>query len=354
MARLVICVYAFVFSSVFSQAFAVDAFPVELFTVRSEPVVSKKTAVGIIEAKDTYSAGFREGGQIVEITVDVGDVLKSGDVVARLDANQAEQALRAARATLNASEASLLYANQVLEREARLLTQGNTTQSSVDSATQSQLVAQSTRDQAKSQLDVKQREANDMVLYAVQDSIVTEKLVDVGQVVSASDAIVTLAGTTGREAVFPAANVPGIGSILGNSVAISTIGGEDRPSATITEVSPLVESYGTVEVKAELLDEIFLKDAIGTPIVGEVEFTNPPSITIPWSALTSDASGPAVWVVSESDMKAERRSISVARYMEGLVDVSAGLESGEKIVAYGAHQMFEGRVVFDAVGDLAE
>ena len=57
---------------------------------------------GQIRAKDEVSLAFRIDGRVIERPVNVGDVLKPGQLVARLDPKDQENALRTAEANLSA------------------------------------------------------------------------------------------------------------------------------------------------------------------------------------------------------------------------------------------------------------
>ena len=55
---------------------------------------------GQVRAKDQVSLAFRLDGRMIERPVNVGDVVKAGQVVARLDPQNQQNALRSAQANL--------------------------------------------------------------------------------------------------------------------------------------------------------------------------------------------------------------------------------------------------------------
>ena len=65
---------------------------------------------GHVRAKDEVSLAFRLDGRMIERPVHVGDVLKPGQVVARLDPQIPDNALRSAEANLASMEAVLTQA----------------------------------------------------------------------------------------------------------------------------------------------------------------------------------------------------------------------------------------------------
>ena len=65
---------------------------------------------GQVRAKDQVSLAFRLDGRMIERPVHVGDVLKAGQIVARLDPQIQQNALRSAQANLASAEAVLTQA----------------------------------------------------------------------------------------------------------------------------------------------------------------------------------------------------------------------------------------------------
>src|SRR5215475_3515672 len=74
--------------------------PVRTVTVERGAEGEAVSLTGQIRAKDEASLAFRLDGRMIERPVNVGDVLKAGQVVARLDSTNQEQALRSAQANL--------------------------------------------------------------------------------------------------------------------------------------------------------------------------------------------------------------------------------------------------------------
>ncbi len=75
-------------------------------------VIQTVSATGTVEAAKKLELSFVNSGRVKEINVKVGDYVKSGAVLAKLDTSQLESQLSRAKAALNASVASL---NKLLE-----------------------------------------------------------------------------------------------------------------------------------------------------------------------------------------------------------------------------------------------
>ncbi|MBT9384971.1 efflux RND transporter periplasmic adaptor subunit [Pseudooceanicola sp. CBS1P-1] len=323
-----------------------DALPVQLVPVKTVTPLRDFRLSGTIEALESYSAGFRDGGRVISVSVDVGDVVHAGEEIARIDPKQAEASLRSAQAALQAAEASLVQARQARDRAQGLLERGSGTQADLDSATESYLTAKGSRDQAQAQLAAARRTEEDTVLRAVEDAVVTERSAEPGQVVSAGTAIVTLAGVSGREAVFLAPDMEDLDQALGARVSIRPVTGDSSQAvtATVSEISPVVADNGTVTTKARIDEDSARTLTIGEAVEGMLTFPLPPEITVPWTALTSTAEGPAVWVVG-ADNTVSLRAITISAFTDDSILVASGLKDGEVVVGQGAQGLYPGRTV---------
>ena len=57
------------------------ALPVHIVTATFAPRSRNFHLTGTIAAKDSYTAGFRDGGRVISVSVDVGDILRAGDEI---------------------------------------------------------------------------------------------------------------------------------------------------------------------------------------------------------------------------------------------------------------------------------
>ena len=319
---------------------------VEIVTAEVAPVTLAITLTGTIEAENTYTASFRVGGQVIEVAVDVDGQVEPGEVLARVDPTQAEAAAAAARASLSAAEAALRQAEQARDRATSLLARGAGTQAEAEATSEAALTARSSRDQAAVELAKAQRALEDTVLTALDEAVVTERLADPGEVVAAGQAVLTLADDGGREAVFLAPDVASLGRFVGQPARLSLLEGDDASfEAALTEVSPVVAEDGTVEVKVALSGGQGASLPIGTPVGGQVELAQAPAISVPWSALTATADGPAVWTVDPQTMAVSLTPVTISGYADEAVQVADGLAEGDLVVGAGSQALYAGRVV---------
>ncbi|MAQ83916.1 MAG: efflux transporter periplasmic adaptor subunit [Maritimibacter sp.] len=328
-----------------SAASAETALPVQIVEVTEQTLPRDYVLIGSIEAQNSYPAAFRTGGRIVEIAVEVGDDVNRGDLIARVDPAQANASLSAAEASLAAAEAALVQAEQARDRAANLVERGVGTQSTLDEAEEALTSAISSRDQAAAQLDRAWQAVEDTEIRAIEDVIVIERRADVGEVATAGSAVVSLASQGKREAVFYAPDVGGLSAFIGRSFTVSPRGSDAEFKARVREVSPVLTESGTVEVRAEIPEDLGEAMLIGATVTGSVTITSLPIMRVPWNALTATADGPAVWLVDPETMRAHLSGVEVWAYADVFVAITGGLEEGDLVVGAGSQFMYDGRLV---------
>lgn len=326
---------------------------VAVVTVEKKEVVRHLSLTGELAARETLNASFPTGGRLAEITVDDGDKVQAGSVIARIERFQQEQALLSAQAQLTAANAELTAARDDNERQASLLERGATTRAAQDAAENRYAAAVARRAQAEAQLSQVRDALDDTVLRASVDATVISRLAEPGQVVGAAQPILELAQGEGFDAVFevPEALLSQAATQIAPVIQLSPL---NRPEVSVDgyvrEVSPLVNSAsGTVEVKIALnapLPGLSYGDAVR----GRNDQIEPARISLPWSAISATAEGQAVWVVNPKTSTVSLRSVVVDRYTRDAVLLESGVEPGEVVVSLGTQLLFPGRTVMPLEG----
>ena len=130
-----------------------DIRPVRSVTVEKHASGQTLQLTGQIRAQDEVNLAFRLDGRMIEREVNVGDKVTPGEVVARLDAQPMQNALRSAEAAFSAAQGQLTQAKNTFDRQQSLLTQGFTTRAQYDQAQQALQSAQSQVDNTQAQLN---------------------------------------------------------------------------------------------------------------------------------------------------------------------------------------------------------
>lgn len=323
-----------------------QARPVRTVTVERGAEGETVSLTGHIRAKDQVNLAFRLDGRMIERPVNVGDVLKAGQVVARLDPQIWQNGLNTAQANLASVEALLVQARLTFGRQQQLVKDGWTSRANFDEARQKLETAQGQVDAAQAQVRTAQEQLSYTVLSADAPGAVTAKGAEPGEVVHAGQMIVQLAGQGGRDAVF---DVPEQHIRTGPRDPLVQIALTNDPTVRATgrvrEVSPQADSATrTWQVKVGIIDPPEGME-LGSTVTGRIKLAAPPGVEIPASALTEADGRPAVWVVDPQSKTVSLREVDVLRHDPATVVISQGLETGDLVVTAGVQVLRPGQKV---------
>ncbi|MGQ9369147.1 efflux RND transporter periplasmic adaptor subunit [Azospirillum sp. ST 5-10] len=324
---------------------------VEARTVERVEDTPTARLTGEIQAEVQSDLAFRVGGRITERTVDVGDHVGADQVLARLDPREQQANLAAAEAAVGAARARLRQASSAFERQKTLLERGFTTRREYDQAEEALRTARSALESAEAERATARDLLAQTELRAGVPGVVTARHAEVGQVVQAAEAVFTLAHDGPRDAVFNVQESIFIQAPPSRAVAVSLVADPGVTTVgTVREVSPAVDpDSGTVAVKVGIGDPPPAM-VLGAAVVGEARLRTRSVVVLPWSALTSEAGRPAVWVVDPRSGTVSRKAVAVERYDSGRVIVGDGLAPGEVVVTVGGQLLHPAQVVEVAPG----
>ena len=188
-----------------------EAPPTEVRPVRTVTVVKREagetvTYTGRIQAQTETRLAFRLAGRLVERPVNVGDSVKAGQLVARIESQDEQNALRSAQANLVAAQARAAQAASNFDRQQSLLAARAASRAQFEQAQQEQETSRAQIDIAQAQLKAAEDRVGYTTLNADAAGVVTATAAEPGEVVQAGQLIVRVALSGGRDAVF---DVPG-------------------------------------------------------------------------------------------------------------------------------------------------
>jgi RND family efflux transporter MFP subunit len=301
---------------------------------------------GHIQADDEPALAFRISGRVIERPVNIGDRVKAGQVLAKLDPETELSALRSAESALTAAQGQLNYARGDFERQRQLLANGHTPRARFDQSQKALQNAQSQVDDAEARLEIARDRVSWTTLTADAEGTVTARGAEPGEVVQAGQMIVRLARQGGRDAVF---DVPA--QLLRSAPSDSeiTVRLTDDPAVVATgrvrEVAAQADpATRTFEVKVGLSDPPEAM-RLGATVTGSVKMASEPVIAIPASALTEINRLPAVWIVDSKNLTVSMRNVELLRHDPGTVVIAQGLQTGDIVVTAGVQALHPGQKV---------
>jgi RND family efflux transporter MFP subunit len=310
--------------------------------VTAAPVTaSERSFTGIIGARVQSDLGFRVPGKIVERLVDVGQEVKAGQPLMRIDDTDLRLALTAKRNAVAAARAIVVQTEPDERRYASLLKDGWVPRQRYEQAKAALDTAEAQLAAAEAEARVAENEATYAVLLADADGTVVETLGEPGQVVSAGQPVVRTAQAGSREAVvaLPETIRPAIGS----AAEASVYGGDGRRyTAHLRQLSNSADAQTRTYEARYVLDG----EATGAPLGATVTIrlaskVRQPEVQVPLGAVLDDGEKTGVWVFDSATSTVRFQSVRLVRVTSETAVVS-GMNSGDPIVSLGAHLLQEG------------
>ena len=126
--------------------------PVRTVTIAEGAAGGTVSLSGRVQAQAEINQSFRIGGRLIERTVDVGDNVRRGQLLARLDAINEESMLQSSRAQWAAAQAQSVQARAQYERMRGLVAQNAVSRAQFEQAEALMKVAASQLESARSGL----------------------------------------------------------------------------------------------------------------------------------------------------------------------------------------------------------
>ena len=323
-----------------------EARPIRTITIDKRADQDVLALTGTVHAQSEVNVAFRIDGRLIERDVGVGDVVRPGQLLARLDPQNEDTSLQAARAQLAAARAQLVEARANYDRMRELVVEKAVSQSSYEQAEALQRTAQSQVESAQSQVTLAENRLSYTRLVSDVSGVVTVQGAEPGEVVGAGRMIVQIARESGRDGIF---DIPAQAkdSVLANhaiTVAL-TMDQKVTAAARVREVSPRADPVtGTFRVKVNLINPPPAM-RLGSTVTMRLKVAGDTGFVIPASALIRSDRQPAVWLVDPKSASVSARTVDVRAFDADRVVVASGLNPGDIVVTAGVQALRPGQKV---------
>ncbi|WP_051228440.1 efflux RND transporter periplasmic adaptor subunit [Pleomorphomonas oryzae] len=325
--------------------------------------VAQQSFVGTVEARDKADLSFQVLGRLMTRNVDVGDLVRAGDLVATIDATTLDLTTRSAQAALGNRRAERENAASTVARVGALRASGTAAEASLDDARAAFDAADAAVRQAEADLAKAQDALGYAQLRAGFGGVVTATGAEPGQMVAAGQSVVTLAKPDPRDAVIDMPDwmagtlTPNAPFVIAPQIALNQL-----ISGRLREIAPEADPITrTRRIKIALSEPTSLF-RLGSTVEVRAERQAASTITLPKTAVLSRENASFVWVVSvdETSTTARRegsvtlRPVTIAPADEGRLRIQSGLTAGERVVIAGVHCLTDGQRVLVPVSGLKD
>lgn len=316
--------------------------PVKVVEIAKATNVRALEFSGSVKSRTEMNLGFRIAGKVTERLVDIGDRVRPGDVLSRVDPTDYKLAVDSAAANLAAADKSVQTAKLVIDRanmlfkkEAVPRAQVEQAQLAYDQAISARISAASSLEQAKNQLGYAE-------LKSDRDGIVTAINSDRGQVVAAGTPVITVVAEDEKE-VQIAVPETDIADFKPGKAVKARFWSDDTLvlAGKVREVSGSADPRSrTFSVRVSLPDDPRVLIGMTATVEAEAQ-GGTDTITVPLSALAERDGGKIVWTVDRNAATVHARPVEVADFTADGVGVTEGLNPGDLVVSAGTQFMTE-------------
>ncbi|MFZ2986446.1 efflux RND transporter periplasmic adaptor subunit [Ideonella sp.] len=301
-----------------------------------------------IKARTEARLGFRVGGKLLSRPVNAGDVVRAGQVLAQIDAQDFRLGEAAAQASLSAAQTSLDLAQADLKRYRELRDQGFIGAAELERRETTAKSARAQVEQAQAQLTVQRNQAGYASLVADAAGVITAVDAEPGQVLAAGAPVVRLAVNGPRDAVFsvPEDRAAELRSLIGKTgqLMLQGWGSSTWQPVTVREVAGAADAVTrTFLVKADLGNTTLTLGQTATVRVAGAARSG--VIRLPLSAVVELKGQSAVWLLDPAGLTVQQKVIQVAGADGNTVIVAGGLKAGDEVVSAGTHVLTPGQQV---------
>jgi RND family efflux transporter MFP subunit len=310
-------------------------------------------ATGYVVARRQATLSAKILGKLVEVNVEEGQKVASGQIVARLDDSNYAAALRQAQAQAAQARASFADAVPIFERYRRLRAQNAISTDAFENQRLAYDTARTQRDVADAAVTLARSYENDTVIRAPYAGVVTDKAAQIGEIVAPAAAgggftrtgIATIVDMDSLEVEVDVSEnyIDRVHAGGDTSVRLDAYPDWGIPASVIAVIPTADQSKGTVKVRIA----IHAKDSRILPQMGaRVAFVGEQvpreiGVAIPAAAILRREGKQAVLVIGDNN-RVHLRFVKAGPARKEAVLVSVGLAPGERVVLGDVERLRDG------------
>ena len=323
--------------------------PVRYVVVEGQDSATQRTFSGVSKSGQESRLSFQVSGQVLEVPINVGDRVKKGDTVARMDPADYALQLQNAQAAAAQSRAQERNAKATYERTRALYENQNASRQDLDADRTGYESGRAGLESANQQIRLRQRQLGYTHLKAPEPGVIATVDIEVNEYVQAGELVATLlAGDQIEVSVSVPASV--IRSVKKGAKAMARFDSLDGKTfnGTVTEVG--VSSAGgatTFPVTVRLSEG---ENQVRAGMTADVTFvfasaTEGPMYSLPISAVGEDREGRFVFMLqNEGDGLGivQRSPVEVGQILSDGIEILSGIEPGNLVVTAGVSRIYDG------------
>ncbi|PCI34812.1 MAG: efflux transporter periplasmic adaptor subunit [Flavobacteriaceae bacterium] len=328
--------------------------PVKYEVVGTSDAQNSRTFSGVAEAGDEIELSFRSNGIITEFNGKVGQKVKKGALIAKLDNVQAKLTYEQSISSLSSAKSTMLTSKSNLNRIKSLFERGSNSLSDYEKAKNSYQSSLDQYESAKRNKSIQQTQINYGHIRAPKDGIIAlvnnglNENVGAGQVIAVLNAGDHINVTVG----LPENVINKTQLAMQTKLTFSAIEGQTF-KGTIIEIAPVVDANSaTYPVKIDIIQPSKeIKPGMATNVTfdfSDADTSSDTSLVVPVVAVGEDGNGNYVFLIESSDGligTVKKQPITIGELTASGFKIMSGLSAGDKIAVAGLQTLLDGQKV---------
>jgi membrane fusion protein, multidrug efflux system len=322
-----------------------DIRPVRAIKISPAGAENVVELAGEIQPRYESRLGFRVGGKVIARQVEIGSVVKRGQLLMQIDPRDLQLSQSQANASVNAAASNLSLAKAEYERYRELRQKNFVSQAVLDAKEAAYKSALANHEQSNAALNIATNQNSYANLVADADGVVTALQAEAGQVVAAGTPVVQLARTGEKEAriSIPEDQVEMVRQVKEMQVRIwanqaLVLRGQLRELSPVAD--PATRTYTAKISIPNAPPEVRLGM---TATVRFITKADKNLIRLPLTALLNEKNQTSIWVIENGAVKSV--PVQVGGVMGNEVVIASGVNAGQMIVTAGVNTLRAGQKV---------
>ncbi len=305
---------------------------------------------GPIKAVSSAFVKARVAGELQGLTVREGDMVKAGQVLARVDSTEYQARTRQAQQQAESAKAQVDIARRSFENNRKLVDQGFISQTALESSSASLAAAEASYRAAMAGVDVAAKSLEDTVLRAPISGQVAQRLTQPGERVAIDARVLEIVDLSRLEVEANLAAADSLGVKPGQTAQLTVEGSAQRLQARVARINPSAVAgsrsvlvYLSLEKPEGLRQGLFAQGALAVGVSR--------TLALPVSAIRTDKPQPYVQWVQDNKVAHQTVELGERGESNGVAMVSVkGIPEGTPVLAGAVGALRAGTAIKNAAG----
>jgi RND family efflux transporter MFP subunit len=328
----------------------VELAAMDVVQVKTRELAQGVPISGALKAANTALVKARVAGELQGLTVREGDLVKAGQIIARIDATESQARLRQAQQQAQAAAAQVDIAQRQFENNRSLVAQGFISKTALESSTASLAAAEATYQAAQANAEIATKAMADTVMRAPLTGVVSQRLAQPGERVAIEGRIVEIVDLRQLELEAALSAGESLAVRVGQAAQLQIDGSAQKLNARVVRINPsavagsrAVLVYLAVDAVPGLRQGLFAQGTLGTERVQ--------ALVVPLNAVRTDKPQPYVQLIDQQKVVHQRVQLGLRGEVNGQAMVAIeGVAENATVLAGTVGVLREGSAVKLPVG----